>query len=261
MAEIITADHGKESGHWYKRDGSPAYTVIGKNGNERPTTLRDARKENLLPSVTTIIRCAAAPGLVNWMIDQAIMAALTLPRIEGENDAEFMARVKADSKEQAKKAAEKGTLIHSWVQGGFEGKMLPVAGEPFYRSAVRTLDKECCPQLWISEKSFATGRFGGKVDLHNDDYLIDIKSTDKYLGALKTWDEMHMQAAAYDEGMGGPARKCGILYINVNTAESRLIWITGEELLRGWECFEALVDFWYAKSGLIISLDIQPEGA
>jgi len=52
------------AGHWYRRsDGSPQYTIVGKNGKERDTTLRDAREHNLVPSVTTIMRIAAAPGL------------------------------------------------------------------------------------------------------------------------------------------------------------------------------------------------------
>jgi hypothetical protein len=33
-----------EAGHWYDKGGNPAYTTIGKNGVERPTTLRDAKK-------------------------------------------------------------------------------------------------------------------------------------------------------------------------------------------------------------------------
>jgi hypothetical protein len=214
---MMSAKHASESGHWYRRDGSPAYTIIGKNGAERPTTLRDARKENLLPSVTTIIRCAAAPGLTNWMIDQAIMAALTLPRIEGENDTDFMARVKEDSKEQAKKAAERGTRIHAWVQGMFEGWMPPHEEMRYYESVTKTLESECGLQEWICEKSFAHSRYGGKCDLHNDDYMIDIKTTDKDIFTVKAWDEHAMQLAAYDKGIltatFPSGRMCGILYI------------------------------------------------
>ena len=44
-----------ESSHWYTREGAPKYTVEAKNGNPRNTTLADARKLNLVPSVTTII--------------------------------------------------------------------------------------------------------------------------------------------------------------------------------------------------------------
>ena len=37
-----------ESGHWYTQTGEPMYTVIGANGKERNTTLRDAKKDNLV---------------------------------------------------------------------------------------------------------------------------------------------------------------------------------------------------------------------
>jgi hypothetical protein len=261
MAEILTADHGKEAGHWYRKDGTPAYEIIGGNGKSRPTTLRDARKENLVPSVTTIIACAARPGLMNWMIDQAILSALTCPRIDDEPEAAYLSRLKKDSKEQARKAAERGTLIHSWVQRGFEAEFDPRGDVKFYISAKRTLDAECSPMGWISEKSFATDRYGGKCDLHNDNYLLDIKSTDKDIATVKTWDEHSMQLSAYDEGLVNilipsgigtiiKPRKCGILYIHQDTAESRLIWIDPKELDRGWKMFNSLVDFWYAKSGL-----------
>ena len=92
-------DWANSSGHYYYRDGTPAYTVIGKNGKERATTLRDARAEGLLPSVTTILQVVAKPGLVNWMIDQAVLAALTGTRLENESDEAFIARIKREAKE------------------------------------------------------------------------------------------------------------------------------------------------------------------
>ena len=54
-----------ESGHWYTQEGEPMYTIIGANGKERNTTLRDAKKENLVPSVTTILGMIAKPSLEN----------------------------------------------------------------------------------------------------------------------------------------------------------------------------------------------------
>jgi hypothetical protein len=105
--------HIAESLHWYTRDGEPAYEVPAAKGGMRPTTLRDARKLNLVPSVTTIIRCAAAPGLELWKANQLMMAALTLPRRDGEAEKDWLSRVVQDSKEQARKAAARGTAIHA----------------------------------------------------------------------------------------------------------------------------------------------------
>src|SRR5512139_4008493 len=115
------ADHATEAGHWYTQDGQPHYTMIGKNGKERNCTLRDAKKLGLWPSVTMIGGQAASPPLINWKMEQAIMAALTCPIPEGTPDAERIALIKADAEERAKKARERGTLIHAWIQQGFEG--------------------------------------------------------------------------------------------------------------------------------------------
>jgi hypothetical protein len=59
---MIVKEKVQENGHFYTKDGHPAYTTIGKTG-ERPTTLRDARKLGLLPSVTTINGMLSKAGL------------------------------------------------------------------------------------------------------------------------------------------------------------------------------------------------------
>ena len=71
-----TETRASESQHWYDRQGNPMYTVIGKNGKERNTTLRDARTMNLVPSVTTILNVAAKPALNVWLQRQVLMACL-----------------------------------------------------------------------------------------------------------------------------------------------------------------------------------------
>ena len=241
MREILTATHASDEGHWYHADGTPAYTMIGKNGKERPTTLRDARKENLKPSVTSILKLADRPGLNEWKIDQAILSALTCPRIDDESETAYLSRIKKDAQEQAKKAAERGTVIHAWVQEGFEGKIHTAEQITFYEKAKAIVDAECGVMEWICEKSFATDTYGGKCDLHNDHYLLDIKTTEKDLEKLSTWPDQHMQLAAYNHGLNWSApihhRKCGILYINVKTAESKIKFVTEDELRKGFNMF------------------------
>jgi hypothetical protein len=70
MATIIA--RSAEAVHWYRQDGGPQYTVKAKDGSDRPTTLRDARKLNLVPSVTTILKIAAKPGLEAWKQEQMV---------------------------------------------------------------------------------------------------------------------------------------------------------------------------------------------
>jgi hypothetical protein len=256
MAEIITAKHSSDAGHWYDSDGNPAYTIIGKNGNERPTTLRDARKLALRPSVTTIIAAGNAPALVEWKINQAILSALTATRGEEETESDFVSRIKADAKEQARKAAERGTMIHAWIQSGIEnGFDEKTEGYEYLCSAMDTILKSGIMDghrnTWICEKPFATERYGGKADIHNENYLIDIKTktwTDK--DKLDIWESHLMQLAAYRHGLNIPDAKCGILYVHQDTAESVLLWADEDKLKQGMGMFNGLLDFYYAKTKL-----------
>ena len=90
------------------------YTVVGKTG-VRPTTLRDARTKDLVPSVTTILNVAAKPALIAWMQKQVLMSALTMQRIGDEPDAAYMDRILVDSRELAKAAADAvNSAVQAW---------------------------------------------------------------------------------------------------------------------------------------------------
>jgi hypothetical protein len=98
------------------------YTVEAAKGGQRATTLRDARKLNLVPSVTTILNVAAKPALLAWMQQQVLYAALTLPRRPDEPEKEYIDRIINDSKEQGRAAADAGTDIHASIQGHYEDR-------------------------------------------------------------------------------------------------------------------------------------------
>ena len=191
-----------ESGHWYDYKGNPQYEILGKNGKLRPTTLRDARKLFYVPSVTGIIGVAAKPGLENWKIDQGISAALTLERLANENDYEFLARVKADSKEQGMKAAEIGTFIHADIEKGFNG-----FENKTYRAVRNHIDTIFPNEMWIAEGSFChTLAYGGKIDLYSESGIfIDFKTKDNLEGKKASslvYDEHGMQLSSYALGIG-----------------------------------------------------------
>lgn len=253
-----TTGIASQSGHWYAADGSPAYEIPAKNGVLRAVTLRDARKLNLFPSVTTIQSVAAKPGLERWKIEQAIHAALTLPRIESETETEYAARVLEDSKEQAKNAAMLGTFIHEQIEASFRGAADP-DWLPFIDPVRVWLDKQFPGATWAAEHSFVHPRgFGGKVDLHSHDVpcVIDFKTKD-FTDAddVKAWDEHGVQLAAYQEGLG--LKRIGERYperwnLFVSTRVPGLIkpvmW-EPESFDRHWTMFCCLLDFWQADKG------------
>src|SRR5215472_7381204 len=105
-----------DSTHWYQRDGAPLHSVPSLKGEPRPTTLRDARKLGLLPSVTNVLGVIAKPELVEWKMTQAVLAALTLPRNEGEELGVFAKRVVEDAQSQVRGAAEFGSAFHAGAE-------------------------------------------------------------------------------------------------------------------------------------------------
>src|SRR5262249_7873584 len=110
-----------ENTHWYRRDGEALHSVPSAKGSlqtvtMRPTTLRDARKLGLLPSVTNVLGVINKPELVEWKMTQAVLAALTLPRADGEELGAFAKRVVEDAQSQVKGAAEFGSAFHAGAE-------------------------------------------------------------------------------------------------------------------------------------------------
>jgi hypothetical protein len=248
VSEIIK-ERAAQAGHYYDKDGNPAYTIIGKNGKVRNTTIRDARKLGLVPSVTQIIKESNKPALISWKEQQAILAALTMPLIAGETEKEYIARIKADARVQASKAAERGNQIHAWIQQGFEGVNLEYEAWDFFKNAYDLVMSECGVHVWTCEQSFKHERFGGKIDLNCPDYLIDIK-TKEHIEDVEIYDEHVMQIAAYQQGINH-AGKGGILFISTLDKTAKMLWIEPNKLERGLKMFNALTDYYYARTGLL----------
>jgi len=245
-----------ESTHWYTRDGVPRYTVTGKNGKERNTTLRDARTENLVPSVTTVLGVAAKPALTAWLQQQVLLAALTLPKRPEESDKDYCERIIHDSKEQGRSAADAGTDIHASVQGFYEGKPTGKHVESVAACAT-TIKQHFGDQKWISERSFAhEAGFGGKCDLYapaagdSHGYVVDIK-TKEFSDPAKVdaYDDHLMQLAAYRVGLGVFNARCANVFISRSVPGLVVVkeW-TENDLKRGWAMFMHLLSFWQLKS-------------
>jgi len=237
-----------EAGHWYTVLGDPRYEVPAKDGSMRPTTLRDARKLNLLPSVTAIIRQAAAEGLTQWKIRQAVMSALTHPGLTGSD--EDVALILRDAQEQGREAAKRGTEIHYSLQKHFQGREVATDHQKHVLGAVEALLKAFGSLDGVkAEQSFGcVYGYGGKIDLSSPSLIVDFKTKEFGPDSLpKTWDEHAYQLAAYREGVGYSDARCAICFVSVtHPGLSHIVELDEAELLRGWKCFYHLLEFWFA---------------
>jgi len=242
-----------DSAHWYQRDGVPLHTVLSAKGEPRPTTLRDARKLGLVPSVTNILGVIAKPELTAWLQEQAVMAALTLPRIDGETEDAFAKRVVADSQSTRDNAADFGTAFHSGAER--VAQSLEVDPEHpaaewlrHYRDwfqanalAVHWTEKVLVHQEW---------GFAGTADLLIEHAahgltLVDFKTTKiksgTKFGPYKSWG---YQLAAYRRALGLPVRCMNLV---INSLEPSVpiehLW-SEEDMAQGWAAFEAAQRLW-----------------
>lgn len=247
VKEVYTS----EAGHWYEKDGTPAYTVPNKSkpGEERPTTLRDARKRGLLPSVSAISRQIHKPFLETWKIKNAVRYAVDHPFIGGENFEEYVSWVVKKADEEAGKVKDTGQQIHGEIERmllAFEdGRELPVSAHT--DAAIRALnDVGVWGQRIRAEKSFASKLgYGGRVDLFTELVVIDFKTKNGSFEPPFGYDEHPMQLAAYRHGLKIPEAKCYNVFISVEQPGKYHVreW-SEEELSRGWNMFLALLELW-----------------
>ena len=63
----ILTRNAVKSAHWYSRTGEPMHRIVKADGSgDRATTINDAKRLKLLPSVTSIIGILVKPALETW---------------------------------------------------------------------------------------------------------------------------------------------------------------------------------------------------
>lgn len=257
-------DTPSESGHWYHKDGTPCYEIEysdkKRKGEFRPTTLRDAKKLDLVPSVTTITKILNKPQLNEWFKKQILESAYTCPLSRKDVTAEeWMKRVKDDAEEQAKVARDKGTEIHGDVE-----KFITGIGEwnldnlHRCKGVVKALVMyDILPDDIEAEKSFATQYYGGKIDLlsFHDNFVADIKTTEftlvdgvphkKGKKAKLQYDDHILQLSGYGDGAGllNP-RAVNIFVSTLDDSVYCHEWLN-EDYQKALRKFNKIVDLWW----------------
>lgn len=206
MSENTTLIERERAAHWYYPDGRACHTLPKQDGSgEKNTTLRDARKLGLLPSVTSIISIKSKPALEAWKTEQAILSALTLPRGTEESDDAFAKRVVEDMGAQSKQAAEWGTKIHGECENLHKTGILVQKEDtyPYIKDYERWF-KENIRRAIHAETTVTNPRLGyaGRVDLVAEladgrVAVIDLKTQKVKERGPVFYEEWGMQLAAY----------------------------------------------------------------
>ena len=197
-----------ESSHWYHRDGTACHEVTAKTtGLPRPTTVADARKLGLVPSVTNILNMKAKPALNTWLQDNAIRAALTTPQNPGEPEDVWRSRIAEESERIGREAAEWGTLLHSHLEtylttGAMTG---PSEVLDYLRGAETWLRENVETAIQAEQSVVGDLGYAGRLDLYavlkdGRRAVIDFKSQ-RLVGkrAPGFYKEWAMQLAAYGD--------------------------------------------------------------
>jgi hypothetical protein len=197
--------------HWYMPDGTPFYDVPRADGKGlRPARITDATKVGALRSVTNVLSVLGKPGLVNWQVEQGILAALTLPRRPDETDHDFAHRALADSEAQVSDAASAGTAIHDLAAEYLVNAKAPELPKqvnlllPFMRWADANVARTIYSEKVVANPAYYyAGRLDAFVELKEGGYaIIDLKTqeiteTKNGVPQGKFYDEWPMQLAAY----------------------------------------------------------------
>ena len=198
----------EKAAHWYTREGVPMFTVPKKTGGCRNTTVKDAREMGLIPSVTTILKLLSKDSLVAWRIEQAILAALTLPRLTSETNDHFARRVIEDMDAQSEKAREFGVAIHEAVNNKITHnvEMLDGPYREFIAPVMKYIDDEKikgkCEIVVATDDYAGTVDFMGWVGTGSSSMIIDWKTQNtKPDKKVIYYDEWAYQLAAYQRAI------------------------------------------------------------
>lgn len=200
------------SAHYYTRSGEPMHEVPRAKGDGmRATTLADARKLNLLPSVTTVLGIVAKPGLVSWQIEQACLSVLTAQKHTEETLDAFVERVlhiDKDQKQESEKAMELGTNVHEAIELAAKGQPFNQAFEPYVTPVLKLLPR--FGPIVSTEEIVVGDGCAGRMDLKTEEWVVDYKTCKKI--PKDGYREHELQLSAY--AMAAKRSKVANIYIS-----------------------------------------------
>lgn len=201
----------ERNAHWYRAtdQGVQAYYEMrGKNGKMRAPKIDDARELELLVSISRIASMLPKPALNAWLQSQAIISALTLPRLPNEPVDVFAQRVVADMESQSQVALQFGSRLHAQIEAELIGQSTDYCPKDLWPFMVHV-------RTWIAENVLTVMGveaivgdvrigIGGKLDLFcelnmpgNTVGIVDFKTQGVKNGKANFYNDWPIQLAGY----------------------------------------------------------------
>lgn len=241
--------------HWYTRTGEPRYDANKK----------DARRLGLYPSVTTVAKMIRNYGLDKWIKQQQYLAAETVKRLEGEDNADWFVRCDEEAEKVSSEAAVRGSLFHDTIEAHLHEmkKAQSVKTEYVWPDDIRpwqhhfeTYADQHIASLWDVERCLASDRLGaaGKCDLIYSDRDLGFAISDWKSQNVKKrpsfYDSWVWQLAAYRMMVGEISGENGLpqcvsVVINANEPSPfvRKVW-SDEMVLWGERVITTIFELW-----------------
>ena len=246
-------------GHWYTREGKAMHTMpLAKGDGERNTTLRDAKKLGLYPSVTTLLGLFAKPGLERWKHDQLLRIAFDNPAKLDESFENYADRCLVQHEKPVEEAADFGTKVHDAIECYWKGEHIPDELLGYIQPA---LDWKQENQLTFIEFELMlvskTHGYAGTVDIvgrgkDNQMFILDWKTRKTQKGKKVTaYDFQIHQIAAYaaaywgeDKVLNHEVHGANAFISSTEKGRFEVIRYSPEDLAKAWVDFTALCQLW-----------------
>lgn len=155
--------------HYYEASGKPRYTLTGANGKVRDTTLRDARKLGLYPSVTEVKKAILVETfLEGWLKEQVAKWSFFNQPSQDETEEEYVSRAIYGANHISRTACDFGTLFHDTAEAYAKDRSIKIPFEvyPFWGPFKEWFDENV---IEVVETELATTcvefGIGGSIDL------------------------------------------------------------------------------------------------
>ena len=243
--------------HWYNKTGEAVFEVPKVKGGMRKTTIADARKMGLYPSVTTVLGILDKPQLGDWKLEQMALAAFASPANGSEPFEVYHQHLLTKAFEQVSDAADLGTAIHAALEAHFKGQPIEAGMDTYVEPVARLIDREGISfnehelRLVNAQVGYA-GTTDAVITRNGKTGILDFKSRKTKPGVACTpWETEPLQIAAYGVAKFGHVPEIGANVYISTTEKGRveICWHSYEDLVEAWKTFQSCVQIWqYLKS-------------